>query len=176
MLVKFRSNVPHTLKIFQPIFFLLLFFNPYLRIFFHCFLEREEGKERGTSMWERNIVWLPNPVCTPTGDGTCNPGLCPDQESNRLFITLQDDVHMTEPHGSVMQHTFTWSFLSAFVHLQTVVAANGLVRIWDWYFQSTSFFLWLSLVQTRCAIRFILKSVILKTGCTLFLFLFFICF
>ena len=32
-------------------------------------------------MWERNINWLPS-LCTPTGDRTCNPGMCPDLNNN----------------------------------------------------------------------------------------------
>ena len=42
----------------------------------YLFLERGEGREK-----ERNInVWLP--LASPTGDLACNPGMCPDWESN----------------------------------------------------------------------------------------------
>ena len=55
-------------------------------LIFFCFkdfiyiLEREERREKEK---ERNIsVWLPlmHPL---TGDLACNPGMCPDWESNR---------------------------------------------------------------------------------------------
>ena len=61
-----------------------LFLNCHLRI---CtlILEREEGggwgRERETLVWRRNIDRL-TPVCTLTGDHTCNLGVCPDQGSN----------------------------------------------------------------------------------------------
>ena len=45
---------------------------------FYLFLERGERREKE----ERNIrVWLPL-VCPPTGGLACNPGMCPDWESN----------------------------------------------------------------------------------------------
>ena len=42
--------------------------------FFHCFLEREGGRER-------SINQLP-PVCAQSRAHTHNPGLCPDRELN----------------------------------------------------------------------------------------------
>ena len=39
------------------------------------FIDLRERKE------ERNISWLP-PVHVPTGDQTCNLGMCPDREWN----------------------------------------------------------------------------------------------
>ena len=66
---------------------LILFF---LR--FYLFIFRERGKEgRETSMWERNIYWLPL-VHSTTGDWTCNLGMCPDQELNLWPFTLQDNA------------------------------------------------------------------------------------
>ena len=59
---------------------------------FLLILERkgETDRHRETSMWERNIDWLP-PVCAPNGDWTHNLGTCPDQELNPqpLGMTLQ---------------------------------------------------------------------------------------
>ena len=47
--------------------------------FFFFFLERGEGREKE----KRNIdVWLPL-THPPTGDVACNPGMCPDWESNQ---------------------------------------------------------------------------------------------
>ena len=48
-------------------------------------------RERETSMWERNIVWLP-PVPTPTGDRTCNLGLCTDLKLNPQHVGVWDDA------------------------------------------------------------------------------------
>ena len=51
----------------------------HMQIFKDYFLERGEGREKER---ERNItVWLPL-AHPPTGDLACNPGLCPDWESN----------------------------------------------------------------------------------------------
>ena len=56
----------------------LLFIYLFLKDFIYLFLERGEGRERER---ERNmdLLFL---VHAPTGDRTCNPGLCPDWESN----------------------------------------------------------------------------------------------
>ena len=49
-------------------------------LFIYYFLKRGEGKEKER---ERNInVWLPL-TPPPTGDPACNPGVCPNQESNQ---------------------------------------------------------------------------------------------
>ena len=59
------------------------------------FIFRERGREgeggRETLMCGRNINWLPL-AHTLTGDWACNPGMCPDQESNRWPFALQDDA------------------------------------------------------------------------------------
>ena len=44
-------------------------------------------------MCERNIDWLPLAR-------TCNPGTCPDQESNWQPFVLRDNTQLTEPHQS----------------------------------------------------------------------------
>ena len=48
-------------------------------------------------MCERNIDRLP-PTCPQPG--TCNPGMCPDQESNQQPLALQDNAQPTLPHWS----------------------------------------------------------------------------
>ena len=45
---------------------------------YFTYFERGEGRERKR---ERNINRLPL-MRTPTGVGTCNPGMCPDWEWN----------------------------------------------------------------------------------------------
>ena len=50
-----------------------------LRFYLFYFLERGDGREKER---QRNInVWLPL-TWPPTGDLACNPGMCPDWESN----------------------------------------------------------------------------------------------
>ena len=48
-------------------------------------------RERETSMWERNINWLP-PVYTLTRDRTHNLGVCPDQELNPQPFGVWEDA------------------------------------------------------------------------------------
>ena len=42
-------------------------------------------------MWERNVNQVP-PICTLTGDGTHNLGMCPDWELNPQPFGVQDDA------------------------------------------------------------------------------------
>ena len=67
----------------------------YLFIFRERKGERKRGRE--TLMCERNIDQLPL-VCALTGDQACNTGMCPDWESNRRRLALQDDTQPTELH------------------------------------------------------------------------------
>ena len=47
---------------------------------------------------ERNInVWLLL-TCPLTGDPACNPGMCPDWESNQRPFGSQAGTQSTEPH------------------------------------------------------------------------------
>ena len=50
------------------------------------FKERGRGRAKETSMWERNINWL------PPRDWTCNLSICPDQESNWRTFGAWDDA------------------------------------------------------------------------------------
>ena len=54
----------------------LLFFNSHPRTFFCCFLERERERERETSMWQRNISWLPSHT-HPDWGSNLQPGYVP---------------------------------------------------------------------------------------------------
>ena len=58
-------------------------------LFVYFFSERGREGER-----ERNASQLPL-ICAPTGDGTHNPGLCPDQESKWWPFTLWDEAQPT---------------------------------------------------------------------------------
>ena len=55
---------------------------------------RETGRE--TSMWERNVDWLPI-VLALIGDQTCNPVICPDQESISWPFGDRTTLEPTEP-------------------------------------------------------------------------------
>ena len=70
------SDVSSRLDSGYTSFFLIFFFYWFQR-------ERKWGRKCGreTSMWERNIDRLPL-TRTPSGTRTCNPGMCPDWESN----------------------------------------------------------------------------------------------
>ena len=52
------------------------------------FIDFREGKEERE---ERNIDQLPL-TCALTTDRTCNPGMCPDRESNPQPFGLWDDA------------------------------------------------------------------------------------
>ena len=66
----------------------------FFKDFIYLFLERKEGKEKGGEK-HQCVVSSHEP---PTGDLACNPGMCPDWESNRLPSGLQACAQSTEPH------------------------------------------------------------------------------
>ena len=69
------------------------FYQEFLKRFYlFIFRERKERRMRGreTSMWESSHV-------SPTGDLAHNPGMCPDQKSNR------------QPLGSKTWHLVNWA-------------------------------------------------------------------
>ena len=63
--------------------------NFFLRLF--TFREEKGGKEVVKHQYERNMDRLPL-VHAPSGDQTCNPGMCPDQEWNWQPYALWDDT------------------------------------------------------------------------------------
>ena len=74
-----------------------LFHCPQLYFFkiFYLLIFREKGREGER---ERNInVWLPL-TCPSTGDLACNPGMCPDWESNWQLFDSQSSAQSTESH------------------------------------------------------------------------------
>ena len=63
------------------------------KIYFYLFLERQrEGEAEG----EKHQCVVASHV--PTGDLACNPGMCPDWESNQGPFGLQVGTQSTEPH------------------------------------------------------------------------------
>ena len=44
----------------------------------------------------------------PTGDLVCNPGMCPDQESNWQPFASQSSAQSTKPHQPGLSSPFPW--------------------------------------------------------------------
>ena len=61
---------------------------------FYVFIFREEKGRRKREKHQYVVA----PHTTPTGDLVCNPGMCPDWESNRRPFGSQAGTHSTEPH------------------------------------------------------------------------------
>ena len=69
------------------------------QILFISFLDQGEGREKER---QKNInVWLP--LVLPTGNLSCNPGLCSDWELNRQPFGLQAGTQCTESHQPGLQ-------------------------------------------------------------------------
>ena len=67
----------------------------YFKKDFIClFLEKEERREKEGEEHQCVVV----SCVPPTGDLACNPGMCPDWESNQLPFGFQASAHSTEPH------------------------------------------------------------------------------
>ena len=85
--ISFWNNM-RTSKFHEFIYFLIIFLSSPKNIFFHCFQRgRERGKERKRCEREAPVNWFPQAPrlripCTCSRDGTHNPGLHPDQETN----------------------------------------------------------------------------------------------
>ena len=80
---------------------------------FIYFLERRGGKEKEkerNTMCGRYIERLP-PPCAPSGDLACNPGMCPDPESNPLHFSSQGGAQSTEPHQPEQMVTFLGRYI-----------------------------------------------------------------
>ena len=71
-------------------FLFILFFKDFI----YLILERRREREREG---EKHQCVVASQV-SPTGDLACNPGMCPDWESNRRPFGLQARVQYTEPH------------------------------------------------------------------------------
>ena len=64
-------------------------------------------------MYQRNIHWLP-PVCTPTGDHTCNLGMCPDRESNLQRFGISNDTPTNLNHTARAIFIFCINYLQSY--------------------------------------------------------------
>ena len=86
----------HIRIIRHSVFLIILFFKDFI----HLLLERGEGREKGR---RRNIevqeIHQSFASTTPqTEDLACNPGMCPDWESNQWTFGSQVSTQSTEPH------------------------------------------------------------------------------
>ena len=77
--------------LFVFIYLLFIFILKYLLV-----LEREEGRERETLMWERNISWLP-PISTLLRDSTHNPAVCRTGNQTPNLLLYRMMCQQTEP-------------------------------------------------------------------------------
>ena len=97
-------GIPSSLQIITHHYYFIIFTWGH---FFHCFLEREEGREeereREISMWGRNVDWLP-PIRAHTGDRTHNPGcaLTKNQTGNLLVMGRCSNQLSHTGQGQVM--------------------------------------------------------------------------
>ena len=77
--------------------FSILFFKDLLKKILFIFREGKGRKKRGREKGEKHQCVVAS--CTPpTGDLTCNPGLCPDWESNWQPFGSQAHAQSTELH------------------------------------------------------------------------------
>ena len=91
-------------------------FNPHLRMC-SLILETKEGRERETSMWERNINQLPL-IHDPTRDQTHTPGMCSDQEPNlwpfgvyQHSVGIYTNIHQHSNQLSHLARAYSWFVL-----------------------------------------------------------------
>ena len=74
----------------------------YFKKDFYLFLERGEGREKEREK-HQCVVASHTP---PAGGLACNPGMCPDWESNQRPFGSQDGAQFMEPHWSGLFFTF----------------------------------------------------------------------
>ena len=70
----------------------------FIYLFIHSFLDRVREVERGGEREGEKHQCVVASHVPPTGDLACNPGMCPDRESNHPPFGLQAHAQSTEPH------------------------------------------------------------------------------
>ena len=90
--------------------------------FIYLFIFRErrkEGKrERNINVWEKHQ--LVASLMPPTGDQACNPGMCPDWESNWQPLSPQAGTQSTEPHQPGPDDSLWWKSINFFAVLHSL--------------------------------------------------------
>ena len=95
------KNIQYSRKDFLKGFYILIF--------------RKWGKE-GERKREKPQCVVASPV-SPTGDLACNPGMCPDWESNQRSFGSQAGTQCTEPHQPGPEMIlFNDRFIHSFIH------------------------------------------------------------
>ena len=125
--------------------FCFLFFLKILFIF------RERGRQRER---EGNIsVWLPL-ACPQMGNLACNPGMCPDWETNQQRFGSQASTQSTEPHQAgliILLFNFYMYFCLSFNYLTKKLHVIVLYLIHMYFIQNvfhSLVFFWFSCVST----------------------------
>ena len=75
---------------------MFLFFKILLITFIYLFIYRQRGRE-GEREGEKHQYVVASQA-PPTGDLACNPGMCPDWESNQQPFGSQASAQSTQPH------------------------------------------------------------------------------
>ena len=94
--------------VFSRSWFLMLWLriSIFLKNFIYLLLERGEGRKkekgRNINVWEMHGSVAPH--TPPAGDLACNPGMCPDWESNQQTFSSQASAQSTEPHHQPGHH------------------------------------------------------------------------
>ena len=78
---------------------------------FYLFIFRERGREGEREGEKYQCVAASR--APPTGDLACNPGVCPDWESNLERFGSQASTQSTEPHQPGLEHSFHSAVLLA---------------------------------------------------------------
>ena len=99
-----------------------MFFKIYIfKDFIYLFLEKREGREGEK---HQRVVASRAP---PTGDLACNPGMCPDWESNWQPFGSQACTQSTEPYQPGLEFSVNSLFLSFRLHFANVPLQSGLL-------------------------------------------------
>ena len=99
-------------------------------------------RERQPNMDVRETHWSVASRTPPTGDLACNPGMCPDWESNQRPFVSQASTQSTEP-GLVfiifqLALTFSITFYQYFIWSSLNTAWNIPYPVVCWWYPSTN--------------------------------------
>ena len=102
-----------------------------------CMYMREKGRKRErereleTSMWKRNINWLPS-ICALTRNWAHDLGICPDWESNLQLLVYGMTLQSTEPLNQGWQcyllPYYIWQLLYFMILLRLIMALFAFPR------------------------------------------------
>ena len=104
----------------------LLYFPPLLKKVLFLFIFRERVRE-GEREGEKHLLIASHR--SPTGDMACNPGMCPDWESNWWPFSLQASAQSTEPHQPGQIPLFNGKSIKC----SSVLRTGAKVSAIDWY-------------------------------------------